>query len=81
MKWDTVLDPGAVYLNQVGGQGLLLGSRSCMVDGATGYKISFDMLLAGPARPEPSTPACTSGRPTTRSTRSASRTRSPATAC
>jgi glycerophosphoryl diester phosphodiesterase len=44
LKWDTVLDPGAVYLSQVGGQGLLLGSRSCMVDGASGYKISFDML-------------------------------------
>jgi hypothetical protein len=43
MKWDTAVDPGAVYLNQIGGQGLLLGSRSCMLDGATGYRISFDM--------------------------------------
>jgi glycerophosphoryl diester phosphodiesterase len=43
MKWDTAVDPGAVYLNQLGGQGLLLGSRSCMTDGATGYRITFDM--------------------------------------
>jgi glycerophosphoryl diester phosphodiesterase len=43
LKWDT--GAGGVYCPATSGNGNLLGSRSCMTDGATGYKITFDCMF------------------------------------
>lgn len=43
LKWNTT--SGGVYCPATSGNGVCLGSRSCMVDGATGYKITFDMMF------------------------------------
>lgn len=43
MKFDQV--NGGFFVNMTSGQSVLLGSRSCMVDGATGYKIRWDMMF------------------------------------